>query len=459
MKSCTPLWRKTHFEVKMLKTPGVRTTFGSWDVEKVHAVVARSTFPSQNVQNTRGSDHFWKLRCRKSARRCGAKHISKSECAKHTILGPLLEVEMSKKCTPLWREAHFEVKMYKTHQVRTTFGSWDVEKVHAVVARSTFPSPNVQNTTCSRHFWRFRCRKSARRCGAKHISSQNVQSTPFSDHFGSWDVEKVHAVVARSTFRSQNVKNTRGSDHFWKLRCWKSARRCGAKHISKSKCTKHTILGPLLEVEMSKKCTPLWREAHFQVRMYKTHHSRTTFGSSDVVSRCRRKGLWTLSKVSKTWGFCSIFNYNHHYTTLHSNTLHYTTTTTTPSLHSTTLHSTTLHYTQLHSITLNYTTLHYTTLHYTTLHYTTLHYTTLHYITPHYTTFHYTTLHNTTLHYTPLHSTTLYTLHYITLQLQLHNCTTTLHYTPLHYTTLHYIPLHFTTLHNTTLHWMTLHHR
>ena len=31
----------------------------------------------------------------------------------------------------------------------------------------------------------------------------------------------------------------------------------GAEHISKSKCTKHTILGPLLEVEMSKKCTPL----------------------------------------------------------------------------------------------------------------------------------------------------------------------------------------------------------
>ena len=34
---------------------------------------------------------------------------------------------------------------------------------------------------------------------------------------------------------------------------------CGAKHISKSKCTKHTRFGPLLEVEMSKKCTQLWR--------------------------------------------------------------------------------------------------------------------------------------------------------------------------------------------------------
>ena len=140
LKKCTPLWREAHFEVKMYKTHHSRTTFGSWDVEKVHAVVARSTFPSQNVQNTSASDHFWKLRCRKSARRCGAKHISKSKCTKHLSSGPLLEVAMSKKCTPLWREAHFEVKMYKTLGVRTTFGSCDVEKVHAVVVRSTFPS-------------------------------------------------------------------------------------------------------------------------------------------------------------------------------------------------------------------------------------------------------------------------------------------------------------------------------
>ena len=53
--------------------------------EKLHAVVARSTFPSQNVQNTPSSEHFWKLRCRKSARRCGAKHISKAKCTKHHV--------------------------------------------------------------------------------------------------------------------------------------------------------------------------------------------------------------------------------------------------------------------------------------------------------------------------------------------------------------------------------------
>ena len=62
-KKCTPLWCEAHVKVKMLKTPGVWTTFGGSDVEKVHAIVARSTFPSQNAQNTPGPDHFWQLRC------------------------------------------------------------------------------------------------------------------------------------------------------------------------------------------------------------------------------------------------------------------------------------------------------------------------------------------------------------------------------------------------------------
>ena len=129
MKKCTPLWREAHVQVKMDKTLEERTTFGSCDVEKVHAVVAWSTFWSQNVQNTPWSDHFWKLRCRKSARRCGAKHILKSKVLKTDGLGPLLEVEMSKKCTPLWREAHFQVKSVNNWRSRTTFGGSDVEKV------------------------------------------------------------------------------------------------------------------------------------------------------------------------------------------------------------------------------------------------------------------------------------------------------------------------------------------
>ena len=142
--------------------------------------MARSTFPSQNVQHTPFSDHFWQLRCRKSARRCGAKHIWKSKCTKHTMLGPLLEVEMSKKCTPLWREAHFEVNMYKTLHVRATFGGSDVEKVHAVVARSTSRSQNVQNTTCSRHFWRFRCRFASLHYTTLHYTTLHYTSLHYT---------------------------------------------------------------------------------------------------------------------------------------------------------------------------------------------------------------------------------------------------------------------------------------
>jgi len=245
--------------------------------------------------------------------------------------------------------------------------------------------------------------------------------------------EKLHAVVARSTFRSQNVQSTPWSDHYWKLRCWKSARRCGAKHISKWKCTKHTRCGPLLAVAMSKKCTPLWREAHFEVKMYKTHHVRTTFGSADVekVHAVVARSTFRSENVQSTRGsdhfwrfrcrFTSLRFTTLHYITLHYSPLHYTT------LHLTTLHNTTTTTTQLHSTTLNYTTLHYTTLHY--LHYTSLHYTTVHSTTLqlqlqlHSTTLHSTTLHSTKLHYTSLHYTTL---HYN------YDYATTLHYTPLH---------------------------
>ena len=96
-----------------------------------------------------------------------------------------------------------EVADSKTHHVQSTFGSWDVQKVHAVVARST-------------------CR------------SQNVQSTPCSEHFGSSDVEKVLAVVARSTFWSQNVQSTSFSQPFLKSGCGFVWQAQGMLHPAKS---------------------------------------------------------------------------------------------------------------------------------------------------------------------------------------------------------------------------------
>ena len=100
MKNCMPLWPEAHFEVKMYKTYQVRTTFGSWDDEKVDTVVARSAFPSQKVQSTPGSDMFGPLL--EVVPYCGAKHVWKKyiqNITKHFSVGALLEVEMFKECT------------------------------------------------------------------------------------------------------------------------------------------------------------------------------------------------------------------------------------------------------------------------------------------------------------------------------------------------------------------------
>ena len=124
------------------------------------------------------------MRCRKSARHCGAKHISQSTCTKHHMFAPLLEVQMSK-------------------------------KVQAVVARSTFPSQNVQSTPFSDHFWKLRCRKSARRCGA-------------------------------STFRSEKRKKLKGTEHFWTFRCrfaWQAQGILHPAKVSKSEKRREGFCG------------------------------------------------------------------------------------------------------------------------------------------------------------------------------------------------------------------------
>ena len=176
--------------------------------------------------------------------------MSKSKCTKHLSVGPLLEVEMSKKCTPLWREAHFEVKNVQKHLSVGPLLEVEMSKKCTPLWREAhFEVKMYKNTSASDHFWKLRCRK---RCTPlwreAHFEVKMYKTHQVRTIFGSCAVEKVHAVVAR-------------------------------KHISKSKCTIHLSLGPLLEVEMSKKCTPLWREAHFQVKMYKIPQPRTTFGS------------------------------------------------------------------------------------------------------------------------------------------------------------------------------------
>ena len=138
MKNCTPSWREADLEVKSLKTPHVR----SMEVEMLKKCTSlwREAHFEVKMVKTPHVRSTWKLRCSKSAWHCGAKHISKSKCSKHLSVGALLEVEIFKKCTSMWREAHFEIKNVKPWR------SWSTLKL--------------------------RCRKSARHCGAKHMAKR-----------------------------------------------------------------------------------------------------------------------------------------------------------------------------------------------------------------------------------------------------------------------------------------------
>ena len=84
-------------------------------------------------------------------------------------------------------------------------------------------------------------------CGSRGSKSRLAEAAG-AEPAGERRDKKLHAVVARSTLRSQNVKNTACLDHFWTFTC-------------------------------RKKCTPLWREANFQIKMCKAQKVRSTFRS------------------------------------------------------------------------------------------------------------------------------------------------------------------------------------
>ena len=79
--------------------------------------------------------------------------------------------------------------------------------------------------------------------------------------------------MARSTYPSQNAQNTwstYGNCDFEKVHGV-----CRAKHMPKSKCTKHLTFGPLLGIQMS-------------------------FCVAGKIARLK-------TQMSKTWGFCNSF--------------------------------------------------------------------------------------------------------------------------------------------------------
>ena len=145
--------------------------------------------------------------CWKMARRCEFRSLTSDNMDSWKSRAE----QQSQKMTQQRREVESEERRYNCAKVsrkkihrREMLGKRRHEKLHAAVARSTF---------------------SIKMCLSLHVRTT----------FWSSDVEKLHAAVARSTFSSQKVQNTACSDHFLKLRCRKLARRCSEKHILKSK--------------------------------------------------------------------------------------------------------------------------------------------------------------------------------------------------------------------------------
>ena len=108
-----------------------------------------------------------------------------------------------------------------------------------------------KSTYTSKDVWKLRCWKSARRCGAKHVSKSKMCKAHHSrSTFGSWDVQKVHAVVARNTFRSQTCLKLKVSDHFWKLGCGFAWQAQGIRH--EKWCQSYEVTGPVTQNHLSK---------------------------------------------------------------------------------------------------------------------------------------------------------------------------------------------------------------
>ena len=237
---------------------------------------------------------------------------------KRRVRSQLARWEM-KNCTPLWHEPHFQVKMYKAPNVRTTFGSCDVEKVHAVVARSTFRN--------------------------QHVKKHQGFGPPL-------DVQMSFGVAGARDWAP----------------CQKWATREGFVAFSTTTTTTPRYAPTT--------ATP--SQLHSITLNYTTLHYTTLHSTKLHYATLQHTTLHYIPLHYITLHYTTLHYIPLHYTTLHYTPLHYTQLRYT-TLHYTTLHYIPLHYTTLHCTALHYSTLHYTALHDTTRHYTTLHYTNYNY--------------------------------------------------------------------------------
>ena len=119
------------------QTIQVPITFGSWAYEKVHA--------KNKTHRSRAAFGSWDVK--KLHTPLWHKAHVQVKCAEHSILGQLLEIEMSKKCAPLRHEAHVEVKCAK-HTIPSPVLEVEMSKKRAIVARSAFLSQKWLKRDC-----------------------------------------------------------------------------------------------------------------------------------------------------------------------------------------------------------------------------------------------------------------------------------------------------------------------
>ena len=110
---------------------------------------------------------------------------------------------MLKKRTPLWREVYVEFNMHKTHHVQSTFGSWDVQKVQAVVAGS-----RLRSQKCKKH-------QKTDICKTHHVRSTLGRST--APHYTTLQIR--YNTTATTTAATTPLYYTHStSPHFSTLR-------------------------------------------------------------------------------------------------------------------------------------------------------------------------------------------------------------------------------------------------
>ena len=126
-------------------------------------------------QNTSLSDRFWKLSCRKMHLAVARSIFSKSKRQKHLRFRALLCDKLCKKCARLRCKAHCEAKMFKTSQIRSLLAV-EMFKKRTPMRREAHREIKRSKTTilASGNFWKLRCQKSARHCGAKRFRKSKV---------------------------------------------------------------------------------------------------------------------------------------------------------------------------------------------------------------------------------------------------------------------------------------------